>query len=126
MALEKRVLIVDDEHNIADTMKIIFANAGYSAQATYSAEDALPIIGKWKPQLVIIDVRLPGMNGVELAKRMRLGSPGCNVLLFSGDGSVAELLESAQKEGHRFEVLAKPVPPGDFLDLAATFFPPRT
>jgi DNA-binding NtrC family response regulator len=46
MGSEKRVLIVDDENTIADTLKIIFSNAGYSAQAAYSAEQALLLIAE--------------------------------------------------------------------------------
>ena len=122
MLPEKRVLIVDDEHVIASTLTIIFSNAGYSARAAHSAEEALPLIAEWNPQVVILDVRLPGMNGVDLAMRLKVECPHCNVLLFSGDNSVADLLESARKQGHHFDLLAKPVPPSHFLNLAARFF----
>lgn len=124
MAPEKRVLMVDDEHSIADTLATIFANAGYSARAAYSAEEALPLIAEWNPQLVIVDVRLPGMNGIELAIRVKAEYPHSELLLFTGDDTVGELLESARQQGHHFDVLAKPVPPDDFLSLAARFFPP--
>ena len=123
MAQEKRILVVDDEHVIADTLRAIFSQAGYAARATYSAEEALPVIDEWRPHVVILDVRLPGMNGVDLAMILRAKYPKSNVLLFSGDGSVAELLESARQQGHNFNMLAKPVPPDDFLNLAAGFFP---
>jgi len=123
MALEKRVLILDDQHNVADTLRIIFSNAGYSARAAYSAEEALPLIAEWNPHLAIIDVCLPGMNGIDLAVKMRAEHPHCDVLLFSGDNRVSELLESAAREGHDFEVRAKPVPPAEFLNWAAGFFP---
>src|ERR1700691_2463637 len=124
MAPEKRVLIVDDEHSITDSLKIIFSHAGYSVQAAYSAEQALPLIAAWNPNLVILDVRLPGMNGIDLAMRVRAENPLCDLLLFTGDGSVADLLESARRKGHDFEILAKPIPPADFLDTVAGFFPP--
>ena len=124
MALEKRVLIIDDELNIADTLKAIFSNAGYSARAVYSAEQALPLVAEWDPQLLIVDVRLPGMNGIDLAMKVKTEHPHSNLLLFTGDSGVAELLESARQQGHNFEVLAKPVPPADFLNRVAGFFPP--
>lgn len=111
MAPEKRVLIVDDEHPIADTLTKIFSNAGYSARAAYSAEEALPLIAEWKPQLAIVDVRLPGMNGIDLAIRAKAEFPLCEMLLFTGDDSAGVLLESARERGHRFDLLAKPVPP---------------
>ena len=122
MGSEKRVLIVDDENTIADTLKIIFSNAGYSAQAACSAEQALLLIAEWNPQLVIVDVRLPGMNGVDLAIKMKAEFPLSNTLLFTGDGSVAELVELARHQGQNFELLAKPVPPADLLTLAADYF----
>ncbi|MGC2619136.1 MAG: response regulator [Acidobacteriaceae bacterium] len=116
--------MVDDEHNIADTLKAIFTNVGYSAQAAYSAEQALPVIAAWDPHLVIIDVRLPGMNGIDLAMQMKAKYPRSSTLLFTGDNSVGELLESAPYKEQHFEVLSKPVPPADFLKLVAGYFPP--
>lgn len=124
MGPEKRVLIVDDEHTIADTLTTIFSKDGYTAQAVYSAEQALPVIAAWHPHLVIIDVRLPGMNGVDLAMQMKAQYPLAQVLLFTGDNSVGELLNAAPYKGQDFRVLAKPVPPGDFLKLIAGYFPP--
>lgn len=123
--MEKRVLIVDDEPTIANTMKLIFSKAGYSARTAYSAEEALPVVASWQPQLLILDIRLPGMNGVELAIQVKQGYPQCHVLLFTGDTGIAELMESARERGHEFEVLMKPIPPVDFLKMAAGFFPGR-
>jgi CheY-like chemotaxis protein len=64
---KKRVLIVDDEHIIADTLVAIFSGAGYESRAAYSAEGALGLIPSWPPQLAIVDVILPGMNGIDFA-----------------------------------------------------------
>ena len=62
-----RVLIVDDERTIADTLVLIFSANGYETRASYSAEQALEIIADWLPDLAILDVVLPKMNGVDLA-----------------------------------------------------------
>jgi CheY-like chemotaxis protein len=123
MGPEIRVLIVDDEHIIADTLKTIFSNAGYSALAAYSAEEALLLIAEWGPQLAVVDVHLPGMNGIDLAIQVRAEYPLCETLLFTGLGNADELLESARQLGHDFQVLAKPVPPAEFLNVAASLFP---
>ena len=80
----KRVLFVDDERLIADTLAIIFSSQGYETRAVYSAEQALELISDWLPNLAIIDVRLPGMNGIDLAIRLRAEYPDCIVSLFSG------------------------------------------
>src|ERR1700689_3305307 len=111
----KRVLFVDDERLIADTLAIIFSSQGYETRAVYSAEQALELISDWLPNLAIIDVRLPGMNGIDLAIRLRAEYPDCRVSLFSGQASTSDLLELARQNGHLFDIIAKPVPPGEFL-----------
>jgi len=119
-AVEKsRVLIVDDERVIAETLVSIFHHSGYEARCVFSAEDALNLIPQWTPSLAVIDVLLPEMNGVDLAIRIRAEYPGIRVTLFSGHTATAELLEAARQQGHEFNILAKPVHPADLLDLAS-------
>ena len=114
------ILIVDDEPVLADTLAIIFRRAGYLATAVYSCEDAIPWIAANQPQLVVSDVILPGMNGISLAKVIRETFPNSLVLLFSGNADTHDLVESARKEGHDFEVLAKPVSPPRMLERVAS------
>ena len=111
----KRVLIVDDERLIADTFAIIFANQGCESRAAYSAEQALELISDWLPNLAIIDVRLPAMNGIDLAIRLKAEYPDCRLSLISGQASTSDLLELARENGHSFEILAKPMPPDEFI-----------
>jgi DNA-binding NtrC family response regulator len=115
------VLIVDDEQVIADTLVIIFANAGYDARAAYSAEQALDMLqdAVWQPQLAILDVGLPRMHGIDLAIHLQGMCPGCGLSLFSGQAATLDLIEAAQDKGHAFEVLPKPVHPDYLLGLAA-------
>jgi DNA-binding response OmpR family regulator len=122
---ERRVLIVDDEHSIADTLVAIFLMQGYAARAAYSAEEALALIAEWNPELAILDVYLPGMNGIDLAVLLKAQYPKCGLLLFSGASETSELMESARLVGHPFDVLAKPLPPADLLSRAAHFFPSK-
>jgi DNA-binding NtrC family response regulator len=127
MTAEKpNVLIVDDEHVIADTLVIIFANAGYDARAVYSAEQALEMLqgADWQPQVAILDVGLPRMNGIDLAILLGGMFPGCGVSLFSGQAATLDLIEAAQRDGHSFEVLAKPVHPDYLLGMAARMLKP--
>jgi DNA-binding NtrC family response regulator len=112
---KKRVLIVDDEHIIADTLVTIFTNVGIEARAAYSAEQALDLLPHWTPQYAILDDRLPGINGVDLAIRIKAEHPTCEVTLFSGQSSSGPLVAAAQKDGHLFEILSKPVHPNEFL-----------
>lgn len=115
----RRVLIVDDEINIADTLALIFRTQHYDARVAYSAEQAIEVIAEWRPDLAIIDVMLPEMNGIDLAIVTKANYRGCHVLLFSGHSNTALLLEEAGKKGHQFEVLAKPVHPNLMLERAS-------
>lgn len=110
-----RVLVVDDERVIADTLSIILNQNGYEASAVYSGVAAVTRAREIKPELVISDVIMQDMNGIEAAIRIREILPGCKILLFSGQAATADLLERARAQGHEFEILAKPVHPQDLL-----------
>jgi CheY-like chemotaxis protein len=110
-----RVLVVDDERVIADTLATILNQAGYDASAVYSGIAAVERAKSVKPSLVISDVVMPDMNGIEAAIKIRAALPSCKILLFSGQASTADLLEEARQQGHEFEILAKPIHPQDLL-----------
>jgi DNA-binding response OmpR family regulator len=60
------VLIVDDERTIADTLALIFSTrCGYETRAVYTAEEAMNMLAEWSPDLAIVDVVLPQMNGID-------------------------------------------------------------
>ena len=114
-----RILVVDDEPRIADILVLIFQRDGYTANAVYNGKDALACIAKQPPELVIADVVMPGLDGIELAKRIRANYPDCRVLLFSGNADTQQMLVAAEQQGHAFEILAKPVPPPKMLAKVA-------
>jgi DNA-binding NtrC family response regulator len=117
--MAKRIFVVDDEKCIADTLVAILRNSGYEALAFYDAQSALEQVESFSPELVISDVVMPGMNGVEMAVLIRERHPACRVLLFSGQAATADLLEGARRRGYDFELLAKPVHPTVLLAWAA-------
>ena len=110
-----KVLVADDERVIADTLAIILNQAGFDAKAVYTGAAAVDAAKLAPPDLLISDVIMPDMNGIEAAIRIRTMLPKCKILLFSGQAATADLLESARKQGHEFEILAKPVHPQDLL-----------
>src|SRR5580700_2627578 len=121
---KSRVIIVDDEKNICASLAAIFKSRGYESKTAFSAEQAVEIIAEWEPDLAILDVGLPRMNGIDLAIALKNSHPACRVLLFSGYPNTADLLAQAQADGHLFEVLAKPVHPTVLLDQAAHLLSP--
>lgn len=110
-----KVLVADDERVIADTLAIILNQSGFDAKAVYSGESAVEVSESWRPNMLISDVIMADMNGIQAAIRIRQMLPSCKILLFSGQAATADLLEKAQREGHQFEILAKPVHPQDLL-----------
>lgn len=118
LAKGQKVLIVDDERWTSDTLATIFNIAGYEARATYSAEEALAVLEDWQPALVILDVVLPKMNGIDLAILLAGRRPSCQILLFSGNPNTAQIANAAAQSGHPFEILEKPVHPDFMLQRA--------
>jgi len=114
------IIVVDDEPALADTLAMIFQRAGYNSSVAYSGEQALAIVSVRPPALAVVDVVMPGMNGLVLAEAIRGLLPSCRVLLFSGNADTESLLEAARREGHVYEVLAKPVPPVQLLAKVAS------
>ena len=110
-----KVLVVDDERIIADTLTAILRKNGFAAVAAYQGLDALEIALSIRPDLLLTDVSMPGMNGIELAIAVTQQVPSCRVLLFSGHASTADMLARARESGHDFAVLAKPLHPTELL-----------
>jgi DNA-binding response OmpR family regulator len=109
------VLVVDDEHVIADTLTAILSRSGFTVMPAYDGASALQIARAISPDLLITDVFMPGMSGIDLAISMRSAHPDCKVLLFSGQASTLDLLANARNEGHDFALLLKPVHPTELL-----------
>ena len=120
----RKILIVDDEETIADTLMLIFSSNGYEARTAYSAEQALEVLEEWRPDLAVIDVVLPGMNGVDFAIFLQASYPACHFLLFSGQPGTSGLLEEAKNKGYLFEILAKPMHPTFMLATVSDMLSP--
>jgi CheY-like chemotaxis protein len=109
------VLVVDDERVIADTLSIILSKSGFSTMTAYDGLSALQLATNRPPDLIISDVMMPGMTGIELAISVTQAIPKCKILLFSGQAATVDLLEKARHDGYDFTTLTKPVHPTDML-----------
>ena len=107
---KRKVLVVDDERTITDTLAVILNQHGFDTSVAYDGEGAVECAQRITPELVIMGVIMPGMNGVEAATSIRKCLPSCKILLFSGSGRIG-LLESARAQGYEFEWVGKPVHP---------------
>jgi CheY-like chemotaxis protein len=110
-----RVFVVDDEPVIASTLAAILKMHGYSATFFTSPVEALAAARLKAPDVLISDVAMPSISGIDLAIQMRAQDPACKILLFSGQAATFDLLEDARARGHDFDLLLKPVPPTELL-----------
>jgi CheY-like chemotaxis protein len=114
-----RVLIVDDEETVANTLALVLKGQGYETRVAYSAEQAVETMAEWIPDLALLDVILPGLHGIELATLIKARIPECRILLFSGQADTADLLQQAEANGHTLQLLAKPAHPTEVLQAVA-------
>ena len=84
-ASRRRVIVADDEETIATTLAIILNQAGFEARAVFSGEQVVQLLDSFEPEMLITDVIMPGMTGIEVAIAVRNRLPDCKILLFSGD-----------------------------------------
>jgi CheY-like chemotaxis protein len=113
--VKPKVLVVDDERVIADTLAMILNQSGFDARAVYSGEKAVDMASTFTPDMLITDVIMADLNGIDAAIMIRSILPKIKILLFSGQAATADLLEKAREKGYEFEILAKPVHPQDLL-----------
>jgi CheY-like chemotaxis protein len=109
------ILVVDDEPLVADTLVAILDKQEYSAIAAYSGEEALSIARLIKPQFLITDVMMPGMDGLDLAISIRQLHPTCRSVLFSGHIHHEVLSADSRWTQYQFPLLSKPIHPDALL-----------
>jgi two-component system NtrC family response regulator len=104
-----RVLIVEDDDGLRQVTQVQLEREGYETSSAVSAELALPILEQSPQQLVILDLHLPGMSGLELLKRIRVDYPETAVIVMTAFGTVKTAVE-AMKAG-AYDYITKPVQP---------------
>jgi DNA-binding NtrC family response regulator len=103
----RAVLIVEDETTLASNIKAYLQRSGYEAEIAASAEEGLGLLDSFKPDAVLLDLRLPGMDGLAALGRFRAVDPSLTVILATGHGTVETAVE-AMKAG-AYDFLTKPV-----------------
>src|SRR5580704_9201699 len=106
-----RIVVIDDESLIAETVVEILREEGFDAVAVPSGVKAIELAKTWRPEIILSDVIMPGLNGIDTGIKIRELVQGCKVILFSGQAATVDLLEQARQQGHGFEILAKPIRP---------------
>ena len=119
-----KILVVDDEARIVETLALVLRHNGYEIAGAYEGSSALAQASEFHPDLLLTDVVMPGMDGIELSQRVVQQVPTCKVLLLSGNAATAQMLERAHKRGLKLQLLSKPVHPLDLLRKIAEMLNP--
>jgi CheY-like chemotaxis protein len=116
----QRILVVDDDRLVADTLTLIFEKNGFKAKAAYSADEALRSSREFGPHLLLCDVTMPDRDGLSLVEDMTRELPACRILVLTGFYSnLKNVREQAQKLSRPLGILTKPCQPSDLLREAA-------
>jgi DNA-binding response OmpR family regulator len=115
----RRVLIVDDDRLVADTLTLIFKKSGFDAKTTYSADEAMQCARGFRPELLVSDITMPGRDGLSLVRDISHELPSCHIIVLTGIYSnVKNVREQAGKLSRQVDILIKPCPPSELLRQA--------
>jgi two-component system response regulator AtoC len=101
------VLIVDDERTLARSIKAFLTESGYNAEVAGTAEQALELLERLRPDVIFLDVRLPGMSGIELLQKIREFDPAVPVVIMTAFGTIEGAVDAVKRGA--FDYLKKPV-----------------
>ncbi|CUH48355.1 sigma-54-dependent transcriptional regulator [Ruegeria atlantica] len=116
MAQAMKIAIVDDEQDMRQSISQWLALSGYDTETFASAEDALKVLGPEYPGIVISDIKMPGMDGIQLLKKLMGADSTLPVIMITGHGDVPMAVE-AMRVG-AFDFLEKPFNPDRMSELA--------
>ena len=103
----KTILIVDDEERVRESVREVLSDEGYHVIDTADGASVLERISREKPALVLLDIWMPDIDGIELLKDIKKQSPNLNVVMISGHGNIHTAV-TATKFG-AFDFIEKPV-----------------
>jgi CheY-like chemotaxis protein len=111
----RRVLIVDDNHDAADSLAVVLRFEGHEALVAYCAQDAIEAVATAQPEFVLLDIGLPNMDGYEVARRIRASGASARIIALTGYGQLEDRKRS--KDAGFAAHLVKPVDIGILVSL---------
>jgi len=121
MMTQGRILVVDDDPLLLDTLREILTAGGFDTHAETDGRAALAHLAEFRPDVVITDVKMPGLDGFALLRKVREREPELPVILLTGEGSVEMALRAVREEG-AYHFLEKPVDNEQLLEVTARAF----
>ncbi|MCX5764322.1 MAG: sigma-54 dependent transcriptional regulator [Gemmatimonadetes bacterium] len=105
--MSRRLLVVDDESGVRAALRQLLEFEGYEVRVASSGAEALATYEAWKPELVFMDVKMTGMDGLETLKRLRGRDPSAIVVMISGHATIQNAVEATQLGA--YDILEKPL-----------------
>jgi two-component system nitrogen regulation response regulator NtrX len=105
--MKPRILIIDDEQGVRDSLRMILEYEGYEVLQSASAPDGMTLLAREHPDLVFLDIKMPGMDGLEALGRIKAAHDALPVVIVSGHGTVSTAVEATRKGA--FDFIEKPL-----------------
>ena len=119
--MNEKILIVDDQYGIRVLLNEVFNKEGYKTFQAANGIQALDIVKNQRPDLVLLDMKIPGMDGIEILKRMKIIDEGIRVIIMTAYGELDMIQES--KELGALTHFAKPFDIDGIRDAVKTYLP---
>src|ERR1700704_3178596 len=103
---KSRILVIDDEAAIRDSLKMTLEYEGYEFIGAATGQEGLTLVEREAPDLILLDVKMPGMDGIEVLERLRSMNEAVPVVVISGHGSISTAVEATKKGA--FDFIEKP------------------
>ena len=118
--MNRRILVVDDERGIRAALGQLLEYEGYEVHSASNAADGIAEYQKWKPNLVFIDVKMAGIDGMEALRKIRELDPVATVVMISGHATIRTAVEATQLGA--YEILEKPLDTDRILVMLRNVF----
>lgn len=113
--IDRRILLVDDEAGIRTVLGITLADRGYTVTPAENGEEALRLFREIRPSIVLTDIKMPDMDGIELLQHIKAEAPDTEVIMFTGHGDMELAIKSLKHDATDF--VTKPIN-DDILEIA--------
>jgi UDP-3-O-[3-hydroxymyristoyl] N-acetylglucosamine deacetylase len=105
--MEKKVLIVDDEERVVQSIAGVLEDEGFQVATAKSGEEAIRVFQQEEPDVTLLDIWMPGMDGIEVLKRLKWIAPECQVIMISGHATISTAMTSVKLGA--FDFIEKPL-----------------